>query len=60
LGGEKPYREFTFERYKVTPGNRRAYERSKTFDPAAENLYLWGPSGVGKTHLALRHRALLF
>src|SRR5438093_147144 len=27
LGGEKPYREFTFERFKVTPGNRFAYEK---------------------------------
>jgi DNA replication protein DnaC len=52
LGGEKPYREFTFERYKVAPGNRLAYERSEHFNPATENLYLWGPCGVGKTHLA--------
>src|SRR5205809_5703652 len=26
LGGEKPFREFTFERYQVAPGNRLAYE----------------------------------
>ena len=52
LGGEKACREFTFERYKVAPGNQRAYERSKNFNPAADNLYLWGPCGVGKTHLA--------
>jgi len=52
LGGEKPYRDFTFEKYAVAPGNHVAYERSKQFDPAIENLYLWGPCGVGKTHLA--------
>jgi DNA replication protein DnaC len=52
LGGEKPYREFTFERYRVTEGNRLAYQRSKHLNPATENLYLWGPCGVGKTHLA--------
>jgi DNA replication protein DnaC len=52
LGGEKPYREFTFERYQVTPENKLAYERARNFDPAADNLYLWGPCGVGKTHLA--------
>jgi DNA replication protein DnaC len=52
LGGEKPYREFTFDRYEVTPGNRRANDCCVNFDPAAENLYLWGPCGVGKTHLA--------
>ena len=42
LGGEKPYREF----------NHLAYERSNNFKPACDNLYLWGPCGVGKTHLA--------
>jgi DNA replication protein DnaC len=52
LGGEKPCREFTFERFIVEPGNKRAYERCKAFNPAAENLYLWGACGVGKTHLA--------
>ncbi len=53
LGGEKPYREFTFERYEVAPENQRAYERSVHFNPASQNLYLWGPCGVGKTQLAL-------
>ena len=52
LGGAKPYREFTFERYKVTSGSQLAFERCKTFNPASDNLYLWGPCGVGKTHLA--------
>jgi len=52
LGGEKPYREFTFERYEIAPGNQLAYERCQRFNPATDNLYLWGPCGVGKTHLA--------
>lgn len=52
LGGERPCRELTFARYEVAPGNQLAYRRSKDFDPSAENLYLWGPCGVGKTHLA--------
>ncbi len=52
LGGQKPYREFTFERYEVMPGNQLAYGKSKHFNPATDNLYLWGPCGVGKTHLA--------
>jgi DNA replication protein DnaC len=52
LGGEKPYREFTFEKFIVTPGNRLAYERSRQFNPVRDNLYFWGPCGVGKTHLA--------
>lgn len=52
LGGEKPYREFTFERYQVEPGNELAFRRCREFNPATENLYLWGACGVGKTHLA--------
>ena len=51
LGGEKPYREFTLEKYQIAPGNRLAYERAKHLNPATENLYLWGACGVGKTHL---------
>jgi len=52
LGGEKPYREFTFERYQVTSGNRRAFEKAEKFCQSNDNLYLWGACGVGKTHLA--------
>jgi DNA replication protein DnaC len=52
LGGEKHFREYTFDRFAVTSGNRLAFERSKGFDPATDNLYLWGHCGVGKTHLA--------
>jgi DNA replication protein DnaC len=52
LGGEKPYREFNFDRFQATSGNQLASERCSHFDPSAENLYLWGSCGVGKTHLA--------
>jgi DNA replication protein DnaC len=52
FGGGRPYQEFTFERFIVMPGNRLAYERAQLFNPATENLYFWGPCGVGKTHLA--------
>lgn len=52
FGGDRPYRQFRFETFKVTPGNRLAHERAKNFNPSSENLYFWGPCGVGKTHLA--------
>lgn len=58
LGGERAYREFTLERYEVAPGNQLAHERINHFNPCMDNLYLWGPCGVGKTHLvwaAARH-----
>jgi DNA replication protein DnaC len=51
LGGIKPYRDFTFEHFQVTAGNREAFEQSSRFDPAKENLYVWGLGRVGKTHL---------
>lgn len=51
-GGEKPYREFRFESYEVIPENELAFTRSRAFNPDRDNLYLWGPCGVGKTHLA--------
>lgn len=53
LGGVRPYREFTFERYRVTPTNRVAFEHAAAFNQSKVNLYLWGPCGVGKTHLAV-------
>lgn len=52
LGGEKPFWDFTFDGYKVMIGNKLAYDRCMNFNPAIDNLYLWGPCGVGKTHLA--------
>lgn len=53
LGGIKPYREFTFERFRMTAGNREAFEQARTFNPTTGNLYLWGWGRVGKTHLAM-------
>jgi DNA replication protein DnaC len=53
VGGTKPYREFTLDRYRVAAGNTAAFEAAKRFDASKDNLYLWGPCGVGKTHLAI-------
>jgi DNA replication protein DnaC len=53
LGGIKPYREFTFERFQVSVGNREAFDQARRFDPARDNLYLWGAGRVGKTHLGI-------
>jgi len=52
LGGEKPYRRFTFEGFQATPGNRLAFEKAKQFNSQSDNVYFWGSCGVGKTHLA--------
>lgn len=52
LGGPKPCREFTFERFQLGPGNELAFRAARPFNPAKENLYFWGRSQTGKTHLA--------
>jgi DNA replication protein DnaC len=52
FGGERPYREYTFERFELTAENQEALSAAKMFDPARSNLNLWGACGVGKTHLA--------
>jgi len=53
LGGERPYRECTFERYAVLPENRAALETAQRFSARHDNIFFWGPCGVGKTHLAM-------
>ena len=50
--GELPYREFTFERFRIHAANKQTFEQVKAFDPSRVNLYLWGNSAAGKTHLA--------
>lgn len=55
----KAWEEFTFEKFEVTPENRNAFEVCSQFDPAKDNLYLFGKTdggrvgvGTGKSHLA--------
>ena len=51
-GGEKPYRQFRFESFTVTPANQLAFTSARSFNPERDSLYFWGACGVGKTHLA--------
>lgn len=47
-------------RFETTPENSRAYIAARDFDPMAQNLYLSGDPGTGKTMLACKviHRAI--
>lgn len=57
LGGLKAYQDFTLERY----DNKAAVELCAAYPN--NNLFLWGPAGTGKTHLATalvrRHNGLV-
>jgi DNA replication protein DnaC len=52
LGGYRALDTFTADLFVVTGGNRLAAERAARFDAAKENLYISGPTGCGKSHLA--------
>lgn len=53
VGGEYAYKNYRFDSYKPkTESQKEALRICKEFDPAKDNIYLVGPTGVGKSHLA--------
>jgi len=53
LGGKKAYHCFTKEKFvRRCPALEYAHHSAVEFDPDKENLYIFGPTGTGKTHLA--------
>lgn len=54
VGGLRAWEQFTFEKFKRTDTNAKAIEAVQAFDPRkAPNLYIVGPTGTGKSHLAV-------
>ena len=53
IGGPRAWQQFTFEKYKTTATNGKALAALKAYDPRSQNLYIMGPTGTGKTHLAV-------
>lgn len=51
FGGEKFFKQATFDGYEITEWNKRAIEIVKNFESQKDNLYLWGGCGSGKTRL---------
>lgn len=52
LGGLRALQTYTADRFKVTEANGDAYAACAGFERAKHNLYLHGPTGAGKSHLA--------
>ncbi len=52
VGGAHAYEDFTFEKFLTKWDQPEALKAAQAFDPDRDNLYFWGPSRVGKTHLA--------
>lgn len=50
--GERGADEFTFDRFRSTPGTEQARGAAGGFNPEHHDLFLTGPAGTGKTHLA--------
>ncbi len=52
VGGKAAHERFTFENFRRAWNQDEAFRAAEAFDPDRDNLYLWGSTGVGKTHLA--------
>lgn len=52
IGGAKAFDEFTFDKFLGSWNQQPAFEAAMGFSPDRDNLYFWGTSRVGKTHLA--------
>ena len=52
MGSERAFRLYTLAKYKTTPANKMVLECCKDFNHMRDNIFLYGPSGRGKSHLA--------
>lgn len=52
LGGLRAWDTFTFDTFRESMFNAPALDAARAFDKSKDNLYLCGPVGSGKTHLA--------
>ena len=53
LGGLRAYQEYTFEAMVTTTTNSDVIAAAKNFERSKENIYIFGPVGTGKSHLAI-------
>ena len=53
LGGLRSLSEFTKEKFTVSEANKKAFEICDAFNPETDNIYHFGATGTGKSHLAV-------
>lgn len=51
--GLRGFENYALDKFEPTFQTQDAYRAAMTFNPKKENLYLWGPAGCGKSHLAV-------
>jgi DNA replication protein DnaC len=51
-GSGLDWRAYSFDGFKLAPGNQAAANRLREHDGDGVGIYLWGTPGTGKTHLA--------
>ena len=52
-GGFRALEQYTLENLKPSEFNADAIEAAKNYDPERENLFIFGPTGAGKSHMAV-------
>lgn len=52
IGGRRAWEDFTVANQKITPMNELAIKQAKTFDHRKGSIFLHGPRGAGKSHMA--------
>ena len=60
FGGEKALSTFRFDTFFAQPNQELPISTIRKFDPRTQNLYVFGPCGVGKTHLVVARAKELY
>lgn len=51
--GLRGYEQYTLEKFIPSFNTDKIFKIANSFNPEKDNLYIWGPAGVGKTHIAV-------
>lgn len=52
IGGLRAWEDFTTAKQQITPMNQRAIEQARAFNYRTGSIFLYGPKGAGKSHMA--------